>query len=249
MTTTHLTDRQFWLDYWEQKSGLVFKVSDQYPFIKDLSSLIAKYSITSMLEIGGFPGYFSVWAQKQRGVKSTLFDFVVHKKILHDLEKANGMPVGSIETIEADLFSYPPRPQYDLVVSNGLIEHFTDTADLIGRHVAFVRPGGRLFLTLPNFKGLNGWFQRRFDPENYAKHYIDCMDPDFLRETCASLGLHDIDVHYEGRFMLWLENEEQQPAWVKAFLKATWLPSKVFFKVVPLESRQFSPYLVISARV
>lgn len=249
MNTNQLTDRQFWLDYWDNKSGLVFEVDSHYPFIRELDDLIKANDVKNMLEIGGFPGYFSVWAKKHRQVDATLFDFVIHPGILRELESANGLPEGSVETIEADLFAFPPTPRYDLVVSNRLIEHFTDTADIIRRHAAFVRPGGHLLLTLPNFRGLNGWFQRKFDPENYAKHNIACMDARFLTKTCEELQLKEVEVRYDGRFMLWLENRNQQPFWVKALMKATWLPLKILFKLLPIETRQFSPYLVITARV
>ena len=249
MSTTQLTDRQFWFDYWESKSGLAFEVGAQYPFIHDLDTLIQKNDIRTLLEIGGFPGYFSVWAARHRQVEATLFDFVIHPRILHELEAANQLPIHTIKIIEADLFQFTPTPTYDLVVSNGLIEHFLDTADIIRKHAAFVRPGGQLLITLPNFRGLNGWFQRTFDPDNYAKHNIGCMDIGFLSKTCDALGLKEVEVRYEGRFMLWLENIEQQPWWVRVFLKATWLPLKIFFKLIPVETRFFSPYLLLTARV
>lgn len=249
MDSNQLTDKQFWLNYWESKQNLAFPVSQSYPFISHISSLLLKYNTRSFLEIGGFPGYYSVWVKKNHKIQSTLLDFVIHERILHQLEQVNGLPQGSVDTIEADLFDYTPAHKYDLVVSNGLIEHFNDTADIIQKHVQFLPANGTLFITLPNFRGLNGWFQRTFDPENYAKHNIGCMDLDFLRNVCLSLGLHDIDVQYNGRFMLWLENEASQPTWVKVFMKALWFPLKVLFKLVPIETRLFSPYIILTARV
>lgn len=249
MENTKLTDRDFWLNYWESKDNLAFEVTRRYPFITQIESLIKQKKLTSMLEVGGFPGYFSVWVHRHLGVSATLFDYVIHDGILHQLEAANNLPENSIGTIEADLFEYKPVAQFDLAVSNGLIEHFSDTTDIIRRHAAFVRPGGMLFISLPNFQGLNGWFQRTFDPANYAKHNIECMDIAVLRKSCTEAGLTEVDVRYDGRFMLWLENENEQPLWVNAFRKLVWLPLKMLFKIVPIETKLFSPYLVITARV
>jgi SAM-dependent methyltransferase len=137
---------------------------------------------------------------------------------------------------------------FDLAISNGLIEHFEDTKDIIARHIDFLKPDGILFISLPNFKGLNGWFQKTFDPENYNKHYIPCMDIAFLQNTCKELNLENIDVKYTGGFMIWLENESTQPIWVKLFKKACWLPFKLFFKLVPIETKFFSPYILITAQ-
>lgn len=243
-----LTDRNFWLNYWESKTGLAFKIQPNYPFIQVLDKLIGHRAV-SMLEIGGFPGYYAVWAKKNRNVQATLLDFVIHKTILNQLEEANDLPAGSIQTLEADLFEYQPAAKFDIVVSNGLIEHFNDTKDILQRHVAFLNDKGALLVTLPNFAGLNGWFQKTFDAENYSKHNIRCMDIHYLTELCQSLHLKDIDVYYHGRFMLWLEDASSKPLFARWLLKMLWLPLKLILKIIPVETKAFSPYIVISARV
>jgi SAM-dependent methyltransferase len=243
-----LTDKEFWLNYWESKTGLVFNIPDNYPFLSLLKKLVRVNQVKSSLEIGGFPGYYSVWAHKNLKIKTDLLDFVIHPEILHQLEKTNEIPEGSIGTVEADLFNYTPIGRYDLVMSNGLIEHFQNTADIIQKHIQFLSPNGVLFISLPNFQGLNGWFQKTFDRDNYDKHYIESMDLVYLRKVCTHLGLKDIEVYYSGRFMLWLENEGKQPTWVQAFRKSTWFTLKVFSKFFPFETKALSPYIVITAR-
>jgi predicted O-methyltransferase YrrM len=114
-----LTTRQFWLDYWESKTGLIFKVSDQYPFVGLIARLVNQNQSKTFLEIGGFPGYFSVWAKLNLGLEATLLDYVVHLPILNALEEANGLAAHSIEVIETDLFTYQSDKKYDFVVSNG----------------------------------------------------------------------------------------------------------------------------------
>ena len=243
-----LTDKEFWLNYWKNKTGLVFQVPGNYPFLSLIKQLTVNNNIKSLLEIGGFPGYYSVWAYKNLGIKSTLLDFVIDPEILQKLEKANHVNAGSVKSLEADLFNYTPDEKYDLVMSNGLIEHFEDTKDIIARHVRFLSANGHLFITLPNFRGLNGWFQKTFDPENYSKHYIESMDIHYLTKICNELGLKDVDVRYSGRFMLWLENESKQPFSVRIFKKTTWFVLKVFSKFFPFETKALSPYIVITAR-
>jgi hypothetical protein len=101
-----LTDKEFWLNYWESKTGLVFSIPDNYPFLSLLKKLVTKNQVKSLLEIGGFPGYYSVWAHKNLKIKTDLLDFVIHPEILYQLEKANQLPENSIGTVEADLFNY-----------------------------------------------------------------------------------------------------------------------------------------------
>lgn len=243
-----LTSRQFWLDYWESKEGLVFEVPNNYPFVGLLEKLVKQNNSKTLLEIGGFPGYFSVWAKRHLQLNATLLDFVVHTKILNELETANNLKTGSIEVIEVDLFNYTPQKKYDLVVSNGLIEHFIDTKNIIQKHVEQLNSGGILLITLPNFKSLNGWFQKTFDLENYEKHNINCMDLDLLHNACQELGLTEIQTRYDGKFMLWFERENDKPLWVRLLKKAIWLPLKVFFKIIPIDTKAFSPYIIVTAK-
>ncbi|MGA0555721.1 class I SAM-dependent methyltransferase [Larkinella sp. VNQ87] len=246
-TALTLTDRTFWLNYWESKEGLIFQIPDKYPFLPLIRQLVSTHPIRSALELGGFPGYYSVWLKKHLKTDTTLLDYVVHPKILHDLERANGLPEGSVGVIETDLFQYTPQRGFDLVMSNGLIEHFDDIETILEKHVESLNPGGVLLVTLPNFRGLNGWFQKTFDPENYAKHNIRSMDLDRLRQASQRLGLQNIRVDYDGRFMLWFEREAEKPLLGRLLKKGLWLPLKVFFKLVPVETKAFSPYIVLTA--
>lgn len=244
----NLTTRQFWVDYWESKTNLVFEVPDNYPFIKLLGKIVAEYKSKSLLEIGGFPGYFSVWAKKNLGIEVTLFDYVVIPKIINDLEEKNGLLKNSVEVIEGNLFNYVSDRKYDLAVSNGLIEHFEDTRNVIEKHINHLNEKGILLVSLPNFKSLNGWFQKTFDRENFDKHNTICMDLGLLTTICSELGLQKIDVRYNGLFMVWLEREYEKPYLVRLLKNIIWLPLKVFFKLIPIETKYFSPYIVISAQ-
>ncbi|MDB5155294.1 MAG: tam 3, partial [Mucilaginibacter sp.] len=114
-------------------------------------------------------------------------------------------------------------------------------------HLPFLKDDGTLFITLPNFKSINGWVQRKFDIENYNKHYIESMNPTLLADYCRQLGLKDVESYYHGKFSMWLENKGTQSAIAKAFVKSLWFTGKVFTKVFPFESKALSPYIVVKA--
>lgn len=243
-----LTDRAFWVNYWESKTGLSVNIPANYLFHQQLKEVIEKNNVKTAIELGGFPGYYAVFLKKYFKLEVTLLDYFVHPPITKALLECNGLQEKDIHIIETDLFNYTPAPDYDLVLSCGLIEHFNDTADIINRHIAFVKPGGTLFLTLPNFKALNGWFQKNFDKANYDKHNIDCMDPVFLAGICEKAGLEVVQSRYFGHFSLWLENEKEKPLAVKALKKTIWLAGKLLTKVIPFNSKQLSPYIIVEAR-
>jgi len=243
-----LTDRKFWVDYWESKTGLSVNIPANYLFHQQLREIIEKRGVKTAIELGGFPGYYAVFLKRYFKLDVTLLDYFVHTPVTNSLLEANGLKQSDIHIVETDLFNYEPEQLYDLVLSCGLIEHFNDTADIINRHINFVKPGGTLFITLPNFKALNGWFQKNFDKENYDKHNIDCMDPELLRRICKDAGLEVLQSRYFGHFSLWLENEKQKPASVRLFKKAVWLAGKLLTKLVPFNSRQLSPYIILEAK-
>lgn len=246
--SNELTDRAFWTNYWESKKGLAFPVPANYLFHQALGAIIQKEGTRSAIELGGFPGYYTLFLKKHFGLEASLLDYFVHPQIIEALCQANGLSAKDLEIIETDLFAYQTEKKYDLVLSCGLIEHFKDTRDIIERHVQFMKPGGTLFITLPNFRGFNGWLQKTFDRANYDKHEIACMDPALLKTILEDLGLVVERVGFYGKFSSWLENRDQQSGLVKAFLKITWLMGKVWTRIFPLETKALSPYILLIAK-
>ncbi|MES2808432.1 MAG: methyltransferase domain-containing protein [Bacteroidota bacterium] len=241
----NLTDRSFWKAFWESRIGLIFNIKRDYIFGDILGKLKAKQNAKSAIELGGFPGYYAVYLKKYENMDTTLFDYFIHQGLINELLEVNGLKEGDINIIEADLFTYQPEKQYDMVTSFGLIEHFKDTKAIIETHLPFLNNDGVLFITLPNFKSINGWVQRKFDVENYNKHYIECMDPALLAGIFKELGLKQVESYYYGKFSMWLENKGTQSALAKAFVKGLWFTGKVVTKIFPFESKALSPYIVV----
>lgn len=243
-----LTDRQFWTNYWESKPDLAIQIDKNYLFHQQLEKIVKTNNVQTAIELGGFPGYYSIFLQKYLGVRTTLFDYFIHPDILKKVLNKNGLDESEISVIENDVFQYHPEQKYDLVLSCGLIEHFKDSKDIIERHLEFLKPGGTLFITLPNFRGVNGWVQKTFDRDNYLKHYIDCMDTEYLAAILEELGMKSIKSSYFGRYSVWLENKDQKSGMTKAFIKSIWFIGKVVTTLVPFESKLLSPYIVLEAK-
>ncbi len=243
-----LTDREFWEKYWENKDGLAVDIPGNYLFHRQLREITEREKISSAIELGGFPGYYAIFLKKYLGIDSTLLDYFVHRGILEQVLAKNGLSANDIGIIEADLFNNKPAQQYDLVLSCGLIEHFEDTKDIIARHLPYLKPGGTLLITLPNFKGVNGWVQKTFDRSNYDKHNISSMNPVLLSSIATELGLSVKRSEYFGGYSIWLENKKEKSALTKAFIKALWLAGKIPAKLFGFESQALSPYIILEAR-
>ncbi len=243
----NLTDRAFWKSFWESRKNLIFYIKPNYVFGDILAKIIAEKKIKTAIELGGFPGYYATYLKKYQHLDTTLFDYFIHEDLINQLLDKNGLKPGDINIIEADLFEYKPEKLYDLVLSFGLIEHFNDTKAIIETHLQFLKPGGTLFITLPNFKGVNGWVQRKFDRSNYDKHNINSMNTELLADYCRELGLTEVESYYHGKFTVWLENKSEQSGLVKTFVKAIWWVVKLAKILCPFPNKLLSPYIVVKA--
>lgn len=93
----------------------------------------------------------------------------------------------------ADVREFTPPVPYDLVVSFGLIEHFTDPVEILTHHVRLVRPGGHVAVTVPNYSDpLLVRALRTYSPETLATHNLEIMSRAALQRALADAGLTNI---------------------------------------------------------
>ncbi|MSP42273.1 MAG: class I SAM-dependent methyltransferase [Alphaproteobacteria bacterium] len=96
----------------------------------------------------------------------------------------------------ADIFNPPSDhlDKYDIVFSNGLVEHFTYTAGAIAACARFLKPGGLMITLVPNMTGPLGRLQRLFDRPLYETHIpLSCEQ---LAQAHADAGLEILDARY-----------------------------------------------------
>lgn len=100
------------------------------------------------------------------------------------------------EIVQGDLFAPPAEHlnKFDFVVSNGLIEHFADTAAALNACAAFLKAGGLMITLVPNMTGPLGWLQRFFDQPLYEKHVP--LTQEQLARAHTEAGLDVVDCRY-----------------------------------------------------
>ena len=233
-----LTDREFWIEYWNQTPDAT--IDDSW-FIGAISKLPSDGA--TLVELGGFPGHMAAWFHK-RGFQTTILDFVILDDRLRRTERLNGLPAGAIRSIECDLMGELPGDRFDVVASFGLAEHFADLPAIVARHAALAKPGGTILITMPNFRGINGMFQRIFDPANYFKHNIHSMDPVVLRRAIEPVA-ESADILYFGRPRFWIENSEARPRWFRSLVRVAGRA----MCLLGWRGRIFSPHIAAIARL
>lgn len=237
-TEERKTDVQLWKEYWQTYTPNFVERSNAFTQLFDKQP---DGTNKRLLEIGGFPGVFPIWFHKYKNYNISLLDFYVSNKVIEELLKTNNLPANTIDVIETDLFNYEPTLKFDLVLSSGFIEHFEDTNLVVKKHANCLVDGGKLLITLPNLKGINGWVQRTFDVTNYNIHVIECMDINVLKNAAIAAGLKNVQVYYYGKPMVWLEPKAPVNSVTRKLVKLL----SMVLKLAPLQGELMSPYLVI----
>jgi SAM-dependent methyltransferase len=210
MSENRLTTQETWQKHWSSKEHIQF-ISDSYCYHDFIKRAVEKLPPNgTCIELGGFPGKFSIFFKKYCELNPTLLDFHFEETILKDLIEFNGLQYEDIKRIQADIFTHVPVELYDMVCSFGLIEHFTDLKEVMNMHVKYMKPGAVLLISLPNFRGINGLLQKYFDPANLAIHNLEIMSPVLLKNSLADIGLMEIEVSYYPSTQIWLENLKQR---------------------------------------
>jgi len=195
----NLTDTAFWEDYWGRFS-LPDAIDENRSFDRGLASGLRRLlrgSKGEVLEIGCAPGRWLAFLSREftlsvSGIEYTADGAAATRRNLELLGVKNA------DIREADFLTATPSPKYDVVVSFGFVEHFTDVEAVIRRHVAWTRPGGRVIIGVPNFRGVHGWLQKGLDAEVLAHHNLTIMDVDRLAELGPAAGLVTESVEYLG---------------------------------------------------
>lgn len=199
-----------------------------------------------VFEVGCFPGrylaYFGERGFELNGVDLTPRVTPEMKDWLCELNYS----IGRIE--KGDFFEFKDDVGFDVVLSNGFIEHFEDWSRCLERHLDLVKSGGLLLLSAPNFVGgLQNFLHRWLDRENYDRHFLPAMDPDAWAQVARSRGFEVLKTEYFDRFDFW-NGPQPRPVWQKLVsrgIQVLLVPLRILF---PRNSRWSSPYCGMVAR-
>lgn len=248
MNSLKLSSREDWEKHWNNHE-LIRIISERFSWHDQLKRVAREIGGgRAAIELGGFPGNFSVYLKKYCNLNVTLIDYIVDPNVVEKLFEINGLKFRDVNLIEADVFSYDPERKYDLVCSFGLIEHFVDLEKILQCHLKFMNLDGILLITLPNFTGVNGFLQYLFDRENLAIHNLKIMDIKLLKSVLIKLGLKKIDVQYYPSTQVWLEGLKYRSFLLKILVRVVNKLVFIFSNILGKKNKFFSDSIVIIAK-
>lgn len=158
--------------------GLMEPYSDYFLWNVIYRKYLCKKAGSRVLEIGSAPGNHLVRLQKELGLMPYGIEYSDSGAELNRRNfQENGIAPGNV--IHADFFSEEFLNQYresfDVVLSRGFIEHFTDVNGVIDKHLRLLKSGGRIVVIIPNFRGVNGLLLRLFQKNILLLHNTHIM--------------------------------------------------------------------------
>ncbi|NUM31229.1 MAG: methyltransferase domain-containing protein [Bacteroidetes bacterium] len=164
-----------------KKAFRIFTYSYSFHLLWDV--LLPKYIKTDrnakVMEVGSAPGKnLLLWHNKflniPFGVEYTDAGVDANRKLF----AANNLNPENIIKADflSDEFLRANHEKYDYVYSMGFIEHFNDPEQIVSNHLKILKPGGILFISIPNLKGLYNFALKIFYPEILKIHNLEIME-------------------------------------------------------------------------
>ncbi len=158
----------YWRDY-----------SDYLEWESLYETYLPKTAGLKVIEIGSAPGTNLVRLHQTFGYEPYGVEYAeAGANLNREVFRQNGLNPNQV--IRADAFSEDFLARYessfDLVISRGFIEHFTEMEKVMEAHLRLLKPGGTLLVTIPKLTGLPHLLFRYFNPDVIPMHNLGIMN-------------------------------------------------------------------------
>lgn len=264
-----LSERQYWSKLYDGHNHVPGRRPQVFDFIlrsyadtvlwdRLISRYMPRHAHAKVIEIGSAPGanllrFHRRFGCDVYGVEYTESGVAQNRALFaaHGIDPAH--------VIHADAFSSEFLSRYEsafeIVFSQGFIEHFDDPSRAVAVHLAVLANHGLLIVVIPNVRGVNDILGRFFNYESYAIHNTGIMRLDVFQSLFDRPGVRPLYCGYCGGFSTHIFNA---PSWTLrrvSLLAANVLniPLQLLLRALPagwrLEAASTSPYLVFIGRV
>jgi len=221
-----LTEVAFWDDCWK-RYPIPSAVDFNSPFDRCLARALLRNLRDihgDVFEVGCAPGKWLAFMAENFGMKANGIEYSdAGTQATHRNFQALNLPVDTI--IAGDFFDIKPEPRFDVVMSFGFIEHFDKPDAVVARHAAWLKPGGKLIIGVPNFNGIYKPLQTILDRSILDKHNLNIMNLGYFRGLVQPLRLELQSLEYVASF------EPSLPVAERGFKNLAQFLVKVFLRV------------------
>ena len=197
---TRLTDENFWDHFWAS-----LKVPSRVNSLSSLDRGLSRAFLRllpngqgkKLIEIGAAPGRWLVFFHEKLGYAVDGIEYIQSACRKTEENLLNCGVEGQV--FQQDFFKNDlPKHSYDVVLSLGFIEHFSDLESVVKCHIELLKPDGYLVLGVPNLRGFHGTIERLTDPKTLAAHNLDVMQISFMKGLSTKHSLTPLWIGYIG---------------------------------------------------
>jgi len=232
-----LAGQKYWDKVYEESE--LSLVSKNNPVRLWIEQFIPETENGRCIEIGCYPGRF-LPVFGELGYELNGIDYSPKISAVSEWLTEKSYRVGTFW--QEDFLDFRINQKFDVVVSLGFIEHFTNWEEVLEKHLSLVKKEGYLVLVVPNFIG---WIQRFihkvFDKGAFDIHNITAMNVEKWVDILAPYNFETIQKGYFGGFDFWLDEKEH--ALLKKFFLYVLIKSKPLLKkILSRDNKMYSPF-------
>lgn len=233
------TDKDYWEDYYKNNkvnSKRINKIVSEYNYYWEKLIQVCTKEPKSIIEIGAYPGRYLACLAAKYNLKPTALDYNSDVSKIEACFKL--FNVEDYKLIQADFLKFEPEQKYDLVISNGFVEHFEDFENVMDRHCKYLAPGGAMLIMIPNKRYLRKFYSEMVDRANLKLHNLKIMDVTVFEKFAARNALNINVLEYFGGFNF---NIHQKLNWIQSVIHKSF--RQVFKRINPYIKKHPNKYL------
>ncbi len=237
--------KEHWEKFW---TGIQYKKNFKAHYHPLIKKLLPKNNNWTCFEIGCVPGNFLMYFYQQFGYKPAGIDYSDNIDMVRQYFKKQRVP---IELYKQDFFEFQPRKKYNVVISTGFVEHFSNPELVFKKHFDLVAENGWLIISMPNFRNIQYYLHKIFDSKTLKTHNFEVMYPSLWRTLAQknSMKIHYCD-YYE-TFGFWIINKSAllRPLFKTiAFLTSATRFSLKKLGLMNMTNKYLSPHIILIAQ-
>jgi len=242
--TQEYSTKEHWKSFW---TGVKPAENFKSHYYRLISKILKPNKQWTAFEIGCVPGNYLMYFNKNYGYKPAGIDYSDKTEQVRKYFEEQGIRA---EIYNQDFFAFKPRKKYNVVLSNGFVEHFGNPENVFERHVQLLKKGGFLIISLPNFRNLQYYLHSIFDSRTLKTHNFEVMEPELWRKLAEKHKLRIIYCNYYETFNFWVVNKS---TWLRPIIKITELANIAIHAVLKrtapnIPNKYLSPNIILIAQ-
>lgn|GEM_PF-2265891 len=241
-----LTDILYWYQKQKHLHSIDIERAGTPEWLDVILPYLRKYEGGSFIEIGCSPGYVSAVICSNVRLVPYGIDFSPMAYLY--LESMRRVGYLNATLYKGDIGTFRIDKCFDVVGSVGLVEHFTDPFEILDHHYRLTKPGGIVFVIIPNFRYVQWLYHFIFNRADLSFHYLETMKLEVFVKFSNNKGLDILFLDYCGKLRFWGVNVEGNKYIVygrriisRIIREVT---NRFISKITPANSKYTSPWIV-----